>query len=417
MNSQQPASAFDRLFFFTLSAFILSIPYNIDPAWVGAFSITLFLLTAFNPTRTRSPRLLLQDRTLVSLFVFILFSYATVLWSQSPEFYNDDLITNLYRFKYYFLIIPAIFLSNLDRHDISKLMAMVAIAPVLSIIIYYTNVLGWTDIFPFREPDADLILSHYLVQNFFILLSILYLYIRLLSAIKSKDIGKASLYGLLFILASISLAIHPDTTSRLMLLAFVILITITPGFYLPKKIYFPLAALVLAISSSVIVSNPSFQRGINSLEEAVTSETYANSWGHRTAFILAGLRMYREHPIIGRGINDFLRPYEEIVKQNPERFYDLRRFHNEHINILVATGLAGYLLMLTFFIALYRLKIMDSDISVFKNMILICLMFIMLGEQYLSIKETTNLIAIMIALFVLLSDREMDESNVPETDR
>jgi O-antigen ligase len=339
-----------------------------------------------------------------------LFTYASALWSQSPEFVNDDLNTNIDRFKYYFLIIPSIYLSNLSKKDINRLLLFVAIAPVLSIVIYYTNHLGLTSIFPFKTPDEDLILSHYLVQNFFILLSILYLYIHILSATKTRDYKKAAIYSLLLIVASISLVIHPDTTSRLMVLAFILIIAITPYFYLPKKVFFPLATLITVISISIVAVNPNFQRGIKSLEDAVTSERYVSSWGHRTAFALAGFEMFREHPLFGRGINDFSRPYEKIVEKNPDHFHNIRRFHNEHINILVATGIVGYALLVIFFISLYRLNIRDRDIHVFKNITVISIFFIMLGEHYLSVKDTTNFIAILITLFVLLRYRE----NEPE---
>ncbi len=389
----------DSVFFYTLAIFILGIPYNIGAWWVGTFSIILFLLTLINPSRKKSFKIILRERTFQVLFIFILFTYLSVLWSKSPVLFNGDLHTNIGRFKYYFLICPAVYLSNLSKNDINKIFIVIALAPALSIILYYTNHFGISNIF-FQNKNS--ILSHYLIQNFFILFSILFLYIKVLSIIKLKKYNKLFIYIPLFLVACISLVIDKRTDSRLMDLIFILILAITPLYYLSKKLYIPLLIIIAATSSLLILNTNSFERGINSFSRAITKNVYKSSWGHRTGYILTGIEIFRKSPFIGNGINDISRLIGKVVKEKPEYFKGeyQRHFHNGHINILAAVGIFGYLLLIYFLILLFRLDIKDKNIYVFKNMTIIILFFAMMGEDYLTIKSPTNFLSILIALFI-----------------
>lgn len=402
----------DSIFIYTLIAFILTLPYSTNSATVGTFSILLALITFANKQSTTAVKTIIHDHTIKVLFIFILFTYVSTLWSNSPVFFNGDLHTNLGRFKYYFLIIPAIYLSNISKQDINKLFIAIALAPALSIIIYYTNYLGITSIFATQNMDDTLVLHHYLIQNFFIVFSILYLYIGIFQSIKTNNHRKLFIYVPLLLIASISLFIDERTESRLMDLAFILIIITVPFYFVPKKIYIPLLITLLSLSALLVSSQPSFNRGINSFKKAIESNVYTDSWGHRTGYILTGLEIFAEHPIIGRGINDITEPINNKAKEKPEYFKGehLRHFHNEHINILVASGLIGYLLLLYFLLTLFKLKLKSTNVYIFKNTSIIILLFIMMGEHYLSFKSTTNFFAVLVALFTKLYSLEKRDS-------
>ena len=191
----------DSIFFYILSVLILTLPYNISTWWVGTFSIILFLITLSNPSRKKPVSTIIHERLLQILFIFILFTYASVLWSESPTLFNGDLKTNIGRFKYYFLIIPAIYLSNLTKRDINSLFTIIALAPSLSILLYYTNYFDITGIYAAENQNSDLILRHYLIQNFFILFSILYLYIKTFTAIEENNYNKLLAYVPMLLIA------------------------------------------------------------------------------------------------------------------------------------------------------------------------------------------------------------------------
>lgn len=405
----------DLVFFYLLAIFILGLPYNIGAWWIGTFSIVLFILTITNPLRKKTIAMLFNERILQILFIFILFTYISVFWSKSPVFFNGDLHTNIARFKYYFLIIPAIYLSNLSKKEINKLFIITALAPALSIVIYYTNHFGFSKIFAAQNPNSNLLLRHYLIQNFFILFSILFLYIRILLHIEKKSYKKTIIYFILFLIASISLVIDSRTESRLMDLVFLIILISVPFYYFPPKVYFPFLIILLVISSLIMINSSPFQRGMDNFTQAVESNVYTASWGHRTGYLLAGIEIYKQNPIIGRGINDITRPMNEMAIEKPEYFKGefLRHFHDEHINILVASGLVGYILLIYFLFLLFRLKLENRNAYVFKNITIIIIFFTMLGEHYLTFKSTTNFFSILIALFITYSNIEKEENKSP----
>jgi O-antigen ligase len=407
----------DSIFFYILVIFILTLPYNISTWWVGTFSIILFLLTLVNPLREKSVRTIIHERSLQILFVFILFTYISVLWSESPVLFNGDLQTNIGRFKYYFLIIPAIYLSNLSKKDINKLFILIASAPALSIILYYTNSLGISNIAASQNPNSSLIFRNHLIQNFFILFSILFLCINTFSAIETKKYNKIILYLPLFLIASLSLVIDPRAHSRLMGLAFLLILITIPFYYLPTKKYFFLLLILLITSSLVITSSSKFQTGIRNFTQTIESDEYKQSWGHRTGFLLSGIEIFKENPIIGRGINDISRSTYKIAEDKPKYFSGthLRHFHNEHINILVAVGIFGYILLMYFLLLLFKLNIKDKNIYVFKNTTIIIMFLLMMGEHYLSFKSTTNFFSILIALFITYKSLEKTRDNSSPT--
>lgn len=407
----------DSIFFYILCIFILTLPYNISTWWIGAFSIILILITLTNPLRKNTVSTIIHERSLQILFIFILLTYISVLWSKSPVLFNGDLQTNIGRFKYYFLIIPAIYLSNLSRKDINKIFIIIAAAPALSIILYYTNYLGISNIVATENQNSNLILRHYLIQNFFILFSILFLYINIFSAIETKKYNKLFLYLPLLLIASLSLVIDPRTDSRLMDLAFLLILITVPFYYLPTKIYFPLLLILLITSTLVITDSSSFQKGIKNLTQAIESDIYTDSWGHRIGYTLAGIEIFKENPIIGRGINDITRLINKKAEDKPKYFTGefLRHFHNEHINIAVAVGIFGYILLIYCLLFLFKLNIKDKNIYVFKNITIITMFFLMIGEHYLSFKSTTNFFSILIALFITYKNLEKTQENSSST--
>ena len=403
----------DSVFFYILGVFILTLPYNISTWWVGAFSIMLILVTLTNPSRKKSVSTIIHDRALQLLFVFILFTYMSVLWSESPVLFNGDLQTNIGRFKYYFLIIPAIYLSNLSKRDIHIIFVIVASAPALSILLYYTNHLGISDIFTAQNQNSNLILRHYLIQNFFIVFSILFLYINIFSVIETKKYGKLLLYLPLFLIASLSLVIDPGTDSRLMDLVFLLILITVPFYYLKPKIYFSLLFILLTASTVIITNSPSFQKGVNNFKQAIYTDTYTESWGHRLGYTIVGIKIFKENPVIGRGINDVSSQIQKFAEEQPKYFIgeNLTRFHNEHINILVASGIVGYMLLIYFLLFLFKLNIKDKNIYVFKNITIIIMLFTMIGEHYLSLKSTTNFLSILFALFITYKNLEQTQEN------
>ena len=403
----------DQVFFYTLSILILTLPYNISSWWVGTFSILLFLIAVTNPLKKERYFSVFSKQPVLAFLIFILFSYLSVIWSDSSVFFNGDLKTNVSRFKYFFLLVPAIYLSNLSKKDIEKLFVVIAASPALSIAIYYSNYLGYSAVYPVQNHNGDLILRHYLIQNFFILFSVLFLYINIFNTLGNKDYRNFSIYLILFFIVSLSLVIDEHNSSRLMVLSYVIILITVPYYFLRPKVYFSLIFILLAVSSFGIAHIPSFQRGIDNFKQAIHADEYDGSWGHRFGYAIMGIDIFLNKPILGYGINDTSRHIIEYANEHPKYFIgeNLRRFHNEHINILVATGVIGYSLFLYFIFLFYKLKISDRSLYIFKNTMIIVILFSMMGEHYLTLKSTVNFFIILLALFVKYENSAATKAN------
>lgn len=390
----------DNLQFFLIAIFILSSPYYINNAWIGTFSILLFLLSAFNnPLNLKS---IIYEKTILSLLIFVLFSYLSIFWSEADPF-SGDFNTNFDRFKYYFLIIPGIYFSNLTQERIRLLLRMVAFAPILLVAINYTNYFDFTSIYSIRHGGDFLFLSHYLVTSVFILFSAIYLYIHLFSTIKAHNYKTAFVYFLLFVIVGTSLFIDERTASRLINLTFIIAIGLIPLFYVSNKIKVPIILFILISSTIYLFNSNSLNRGIQEFSKSIKEDKYQGSWGHRTGFAIVGIKIFMENPIFGRGINDVSSEIVKIKQSEPKYFIgdNAIRFHNGHINFLVQIGLVGYFLLLIFLFTIIKMKINCFDINLFKNMTIFMLLLLMMGEHYLSVKPTTNFLILLISLFIL----------------
>lgn len=412
MNKVLPKINFDLIFFYTLAVFILTLPYNISRWWIGTFSIILFLITITNPLRIKEVTTIFHERSLQILFIFIFFTYISVLWSESPTLFNGDFHTNIDRFKYYFLLIPAIYLSNLSKQDIKFILIIVSIAPALSIILYYTNHLKITNIIVTQVNVGNTILRPDLIQNFFILFAILLLYINIFSAFEDRKYKKLFLYSLLFIISCLSLVIDSRTDSRSIDLALLLILISVPYYYFRTKLYLIFLFIILTASALIIANSSTFQNGMKEFSMTIESDSYQGSWGHRTAYILTGIEIFMENPVIGRGINDVTNAIELSKIKHPNYFASAphRHFHNEHINIAVAVGIIGYMLLIYFFLHILFLNIKNKFIYVFKNVTIIIMFFLMMGEHYLSFKSTTNYFSILVALFVTYKNLETQHS-------
>ncbi len=395
--------------FFILVLFFLTLPYNIANSQIGLFSILIFLCSIKNIKNNF--RQILNEKAVIYLLVFILFSYLSLLWSELP-LKEGDYHTNIDRFKYYFLIFTGIYFSDLNLIQIKKLFLFIAIAPILSLLVYYSNFFGISNLYASTLPIAGdfKFFSHYLIQNFYILFASLYLYLHVFHSLKSKNIKLVTLYLGLFILVSAALFIDVRTSARLINLAYLLMLIIVPIFYLRARVTI-LILLPIVLAASIYISlDKNIQRGIHNLKVAITTERYTGSWGARLAFSIIGLKIFIDNPIIGASINDVSHHIVEIKKREPQYYGDKTiRIHNGHINFLAQIGTIGYILFLIMIHQFYKIKLTDRELFIFKQSSIIIILFIMLGEHYFSIKSTTNFIAIIFALFVL--SYKLDQQN------
>jgi len=349
-----------------------------------------------------------NDKIIISLSLFFLFLTFSILWSPQKEV-TWEYWKNLHNYKYYFLLLFSIYSMKLSAQQIKKLLFIMAIAPFGTSIIYYLNALGITHIYSalFFHGNSNL-LSHYLINNFFILYSASYFYLLFFEYLMKKEFKYMFLSLLTTLFFATSLIIDPLSIARLMILGYLIVLLTVPLFYLHKKHAIGIIILIILCSFLFISQNQKMQQGIQTITTAIENDKYTGSWGHRLGFAIVGMSIFKEHPIIGRGINDVRARTIEFAKENPKYFVKdpNRHFHNEHINFLVESGIVGYILFLFFIYMFLSLSIEDSFINKLKNTFIIYYLIIMLGEHYISTQQTGSFFFLFVGLILLFKQQK-----------
>ena len=252
-----------------------------------------------------------------------------------------------------------------------------------------------------------------LFANLFLLTSSLFLYIKFLNYLLLKEYKKSLIVFPIFLLVALSLFIDEMTVSRLINLTFFISVISISIYMLPKIQKLIIFSIISLLFITYIFNSSSYQKGINEVQETYTENKYEGSWGHRIKLVIYGIDMWLENPYIGRGTDDIVTQMRKIRQENPEDFQDATiHFHNQHVLILVQTGIVGYFFFLMFIYNLYKLKIKNNEINMYKNGIIIVFLLIMCGEHYLQMIHTSTFFALFIGLFIVYKNLEINSNKV-----
>ena len=400
---------FSQLQYFSILLLVLLLPYW--GAWklMKLLIIIIFVSSLF--AGSLRIKALLTNKVILALFAFILFTYISSLWSPSDTVFTDEYRATLNRYKYFFLVIPGIYFSSLSTKKIKNIFFIMALAPIGTAIVYYLNAFGITAIYSPEFGGNSKIFVHYLANNFFLTYAALYFLHLSLNTFIKKEYKQFIVFFLLLILFASSMVIDPHMSSRLTLLVFILVAVITPLFYLKRKhavILFALSVLVVTVFMS---TNTKMQQGLDTFKTAIEENRYTGSWGHRLGFVIVGLNIFKEHPVVGRGVSDVRARVVTYAEENPQYFLQdpARHFHNEHLQILVEVGVVGYLLYLLFLFLFLRIPISDLLINNIKYTYTISFLLMQFGEHYLMFYATSIFIAIFFILVILYGEREKEE--------
>ncbi len=404
-----------NLQYFLISAMVLILPYWGLFKWVKSLILILFFLTLL--LGQINFKEIFKNRVIISLFIFIIFTYISGLWTPSNTIFSLEWRLNFNSTKYYFLLIPAIYSASLSRKEIKNIFLMMALSPLLMMCIYFANALGVTHIYSFMIGGDSRFINHYLLNNFFILFGAIYFYILVFENFMKQEYKKSIFFLLLTMIYFISMFIDSENTARLIIVVFFVIILIVPLFYLKGR-HILLALLLSTVLLAVFMNtNQGIKKGLNTFSKAISEDEYTGSWGHRLGFAIVGIKIFQENPIIGRGISDVRVRTIRFAKENPKYFINdpNRHFHNEHINFLVQVGLVGYMLFILFILFFMQSKIKDSFMSKIKIFYTLAILLLMFGEHYVMYIPTSAIFfGIFIALILLYQKQESETLKIKE---
>ncbi len=408
INNKKILHLLQNIQYISIILIVFTLPYFIAPSFSLLLSSLIFLTTmAINNINLRA---ILKEKTILFLFLFIILTYISALWSPADNIFGGNFRVNINAYLNYFLLIPGIYFSNLAKDKIKFIFTLIIFSPFIYVILYFTNFFGITNIYSYHYNSITGNYHLYvdLFANIFILFSAIFLYIKFLSNILIQNYKKALFLFIPLCIVSLSLFIDETTISRLINLSFLVSIFFVSIYMISRKQKLAIAVIIGVLSVIYIYTSKDFERGIVELQCTYKSNHYDGSWGHRTKLAQYGINMWLENPYFGRGTVDIIDKMRENKKMHPEDFNDPTiHFHNQHILMLVQVGVFGYILFLIFIYNLFTLKIKDTEVNVYKKVTVIIFLTIMLGEHYLQMEHTSTFFALLVGLFLLYKNQEL----------
>ncbi len=126
-----------------------------------------------------------------------------------------------------------------------------------------------------------------------------------------------------------------------------------------KRLLAILVAALIAGHFTLIGTHPVYQRMISGSLEAIHASRLTSTQETHTAIWKDVLRMWRAHPIFGTGYGTFHIEFPQYASEDLKRIFPQKErivndAHNEYLQILAETGLAGFAVFILMLGAFYR---------------------------------------------------------------
>src|SRR5574344_1179945 len=389
-------------YFILLYAFCLPI----SRAGISISIILIFLFWILQADFQRKFYEIKQNYFILTIFIFILYSFIAILWS------SDKIFALEYVKKYYhFLIIPIIF-TSLKKEYIDKVFSAFLLGMLISEITSYGIFFElWTkegvspnDPSPFMDHSNY---STYLAFTVFILMH---------KIIYTDDLKWKLCYSIFFLFSTSNLFLNGGRTGQ-----FSFLITLCVIGFLNFKNKLKAVVLFISLGTTIFVSaynlspvfKDRFDYFLHDVEVMINEKDFSNSFSLRVALWISGLEASKHNLIFGSGIGDERENANHILqkfnisndnfKQDTENSID---FHNMYVQYTVQLGIIGLIIILLIFYFLFKLNIKDK---VYKNLLIIFLILYfchsMLGNSF-HINQSMVLFALFSSIFITIQKYE-----------
>jgi hypothetical protein len=402
INKSNRRISLKSLNFFLISIFILTLPYYINSAWIGTFSILIFLLSLFI---SYSAKDLFSITYIKYLAAFILYSFLSFIWS-------DSLANSFSNFKYFPLIIVGFYFSKLSNKQVRFLLILLILSPIIYLFLNYTNSFQLTNIYSFQY-NYKCFFCQFLIfdlgTNIFLIISSIAVFILFFKSLNSNNYRFSLIYLLLASIITLSLVIDARTESRMADIAFIVAF-IYVSFKLLSLKQFSIAFLIVMSIAYIGFSNnisvkQKFEKIYIDIEASLYNNNHNSSVGFRSGMILIGFEILKDNFWLGTGDINLEKKIDSIRKQSPDKFgktiHRIKSFHNDHITLLVTYGVIGYGLFLLFIYKFFMFSLGNLYMDIFKNAIILTYLSLMMGYEYITDKTNGVLFALIIALFTV----------------
>lgn len=335
--------------------FLFVLPWNFFKWQMSAFAIILLIwwVIKYKILILAKLKTISEFKPLWLLIIYILYTYISVLWSDS--FHNA--LEHLNQFsKYYFILIPVLFTSLKTEEAINGIKIIIisfSLYAIFSLCIYLG--LFTIDDTGSNSNNPKGIMAYAIVSVYMAIGAISSFLIYKTFNIKNN---LKIVFLISSILCFIALFINNSRTAQV---ACILSITTLSLFYYKSSIFKPKVffgmsvtiVLSLSISYYILQTNGKLDRYLKAYNEtkyALTEDNYKGSFGSRLYFNKVGLEILQDNLLFGTGPEDNITKLNEYMIRDKEKYnFNMiyNSFHSQHMDILTRYGLVGYILIIT----------------------------------------------------------------------
>ncbi|WP_418186062.1 O-antigen ligase family protein [Aliarcobacter vitoriensis] len=389
-------------YFIVLYAFCLPIAR----AGVSISTIVIILLWILQGDFKRKIEEIKNNYFILSILVFILYSFIAILWSSDHIF-----ALGIVKKYYHFLIIPII-LTSLKKEYINIVFSAFLLSMLISEITSYGVFLEiWT-----IEGVSRMDPSPFMVRTDYSIYLAFTAFILMHRIIYTDNLKWKLAYGIFFLISFGNLFLNAGRVGQF---AFLITLSIVGIINFKNKLKATIIFIFLGMTIFVSAYNisPVFKQRFDyfllDVEKMVYEKNYSNSFSTRVALWLSGIEGSKDNLIFGIGIGDeYLSTKNSIDNFKVEHFPNGKtenyvNFHSAYIQHLVQIGIIGLILFISIFYFMFTLKIQDKR---YKNLlyifVILCLLFSITGQSF-SIQRFMVLFSLFGGVFSVISKLEI----------
>ena len=356
--------SFDKFINYLIIGLAISLP--ISKVGIVFFHHMLILAFLFKGDFYSSFQELRQSKVMVALFLFILLSLLSVLWSEDKTF------ALLYVKKYYhFLSIPVIYLyfnPKYIKHAFNGFLAAMLVSEIFSFGIFF-ELIHYNNISP-SYPNPFMNHSDY---SMFLAFTAMILLNRMFF---THHNGHRIFYILYFLATTSNLFVSGGRTGQFIFVAALFVIIFLN---IKHKIKAGIIASILSIGIVTIAYNtsPAFKaRGTNAyydITQTLINNNYDDSFGQRVSYWIIGVNVFNDNLLLGTGIHENPTDIQHYAKKyNIERHKTYKGFmdyHNMYVHYAAQLGIFGLILVIYLMYSVFTIRF---KYPLFRN---VCLAF------------------------------------------
>ncbi len=353
---------FEKVYFYLILVFALTVP--LVRASISLFMILLPVIWIIEGDFKRKFEDIKSSKLLMALLLYLIFSILSILWSS-----NLDTALNILRKSTYLFTIFVIATSLKKEYVVSVITAFLVGMFISEIIAYGVFFEIWT--FKNATPQNPTPVMQHIDYSIFMAFSAILLLNRIFS--KHYIAKEKVIFIIFFLTVTGNMFLSIGRTGQVAFIAGIIVMTII-HFRVSIKSFVLSSLMIVTIFTSAYHLSASFEsrskEALNNVEKILNSDLNS-SWGIRVAYWITTYNIFKENPLIGVGLGDYIDETRDELKDDKYSYLDNSTIefmsnyhpHNQYLLVLLQMGIIGLFLLFYFIFLMLRQKIDNPEIK------------------------------------------------------